>query len=577
VINCDLHSPTATLFRRYFLAVACLAMSSPGSARSQENTATFRSKVNVVQVPVVVRDARGRAIGNLTQSDFAIFDKGKRQTISSFSVTQRQANSSIALMQHSTNAADFAVPQASKAEITKAVDSTAGKIQQQQHIIYIFDDLNVSFTDMAGVRQAAGQYFRTSLQTTDLAAIHTFSGRTSLAFTNDHTKLEEAVTKLRFRDGIGPHAVSPCPDVSYYLADLIMNKGDQRALDAVAIQTVECAHVIRPIAELMARAASTQELSAGEQDIYIALQTIKNAIRLLAGMPGQRLIVLTSPGFYAQTPHGARNMSETLDLAARNNVTVSTLDARGIVMLGQMDAIHKRERSKQEMEYYGQREQANSDVLAELADGTGGRHFTNNNDLKAGFEQLTEAPEFSYVLGFTPTSMKTDGSFHALKIRLAGRTGLSLQARRGYYALAPESSDEIAKGEMHELVFSREERKDLSTSFKLQTSKSKSGDSKLTVVTRLDPKGLHFEKVDGRSCDSLTIVAALFDTDGGYVAGVTKTINLRLTDETLVQLSGGINVPADFAVKSGIYLARVVVREGNGGATSAQNGAVPVP
>jgi hypothetical protein len=32
-----------------------------------------------------------------------------------------------------------------------------------------------------------------------------------------------------------------------------------------------------------------------------------------------------------------------------------------------MDAMHKRERSKQEMEYYGQREQANSDVLADLA------------------------------------------------------------------------------------------------------------------------------------------------------------------------------------------------------------------
>jgi VWFA-related protein len=219
-------------------------------------------------------------------------------------------------------------------------EAAPGQIQPQRHIIYIFDDLNVSFADMAAVRQAAVQYFKTSLQAADKAAIHTFSGRASLAFTGNHAKLEEAVTKLRFRQGIGPHAVSPCPDVSYYLADLIINKGDQRALDAVAIQTVECAHVIRAIAELMARAASIQELSAGEQDIYIALRSIKNAIRLLAGTPGQRLIVLTSPGFFAQTPHGVRNMSETLDLAARNNVMISTLDARGIVMLGQMDAMH---------------------------------------------------------------------------------------------------------------------------------------------------------------------------------------------------------------------------------------------
>jgi VWFA-related protein len=579
VIDCDLQSPAATLFRGYFLAAGFLAASLASAATAQENAATFRSGVNVVQVPVVVRDAHGHAVGNLTQGDFEVFDKGKRQTISSFSVIQRSANSNSSstqqTQQQSIPASDSGSREVSGAEATHGPEMAAAKIQQQRHIIYVFDDLNVSFTAMAGVRAAALQYFKTHFQATDWAAIHTFSGRTSLTFTNDHTKLEEAVTKLQFRQGIWEHAVSPCPDVSYYLAKLILNAGDQRALDAVAIQTVECAHVIRPIAEQMVKAASARVLAVGEQDIYIALQTVKNAIALLAGMPGERLIVLTSSGFFAQTPRGIRTTAEILDLAARNNVIINVLDARGIVMLGQMDAMHERERSKQEMEYYGQREQANSDVLAELAGSSGGRYF-HNDDLKAGFARLTEPPEFSYVLGFTPTSMKTDGSFHALKIRLPGQKGLSLQARRGYYALAPESPEEMARMEMHELVFSRQERRDLATSFKLQTSKSQSGDSKLRVITKLDPKGLHFEKIDGRSCDSVTIVAALFDTEGGYVAGVTKTVNLRLSDESLAQMSGGINVPADFAVKPGIYLARVVVREANGGATSAQNGAVPI-
>jgi hypothetical protein len=61
------------------------------------------------------------------------------------------------------------------------------------------------------------------------------------------------------------------------------------------------------------------------------------------------------------------------------------------------------------------------------------------------------------------------------------------------------------------------------------------------------------------------------------VAGLTKTVNLKLSDATLAQVSAGIDVPSDFAVKPGIYLARVVVRETKGGAMSAQNGAVPVP
>jgi len=43
---------------------------------SQEAPVTFSSKVNLVQVPVVVRDAQGRVVGNLKKEDFQLFDKG---------------------------------------------------------------------------------------------------------------------------------------------------------------------------------------------------------------------------------------------------------------------------------------------------------------------------------------------------------------------------------------------------------------------------------------------------------------------------------------------------------------------
>jgi VWFA-related protein len=527
-----LPQPTVALLRGCLLSVVLLTR----SASSQEDNSVFHSRVNVVQAPVVVRDAQGRAVGNLTQNDFQLFDKGKRQTITSFLVVKRSAETQ-----------SFQPPEARAAGATGSAEAAVQNSHSERHIVYVFDDLNNAFSDLAALREAALGHFKTGLLVTDRVAIYTFSGRSTLPFTGDPMKLDETVTKLRLRPSVR-HAITPCPDVSYYLANLILNVGDTRALDAVIKQTVECSH--NPLAaRQMAEAAAKQELSNGEQDIYTAFRTIKNAIRLLAGMPGQRLIVLASPGIFAQTPNGIRNMTETLDLAARNKVVISTLDARGIVTLGRMDASLIKERSKGEVEYYGLSAQVNSDFLAELADGTGGTFFHNNNDLKAGLGRLTDVPEFSYVLGFTPTSLKTDGSFHAMKIRLPNAKQFSVQARRGYYALAPVSAEDAATAEMRDAVFSREERKGLPSGFKLQISRTNTGDSKLTVVTKVDPKGLHFEKINGRNCDSLTIVSALFDTDGGYLAGTTKTINLKLRDETLAQMSAGISVPSDFDVK----------------------------
>src|ERR1700722_14155547 len=53
---------------------------------SHQAPATFSSRVNLVPVPVVVRDRAGRAVGSLRQEDFQLFDKGKAQVISRFSI-----------------------------------------------------------------------------------------------------------------------------------------------------------------------------------------------------------------------------------------------------------------------------------------------------------------------------------------------------------------------------------------------------------------------------------------------------------------------------------------------------------
>jgi len=56
-------------------------VTSHADVTSHESAVTFSGKANLVSVPVVIRDAEGRAVGNLKQEGFQLFDKGKIQTI----------------------------------------------------------------------------------------------------------------------------------------------------------------------------------------------------------------------------------------------------------------------------------------------------------------------------------------------------------------------------------------------------------------------------------------------------------------------------------------------------------------
>jgi len=439
------------------------------------------------------------------------------------------------------------------------------------------------FADVAYVRTAAEAHFRNGLPPPDHAAIDTFSGRDTLEFTRDIQKLEETVTKLRWRPPAG-QGEKTCPNVSYYLADLILVKGDSQALQALVQHTMACAHARPEVARQIALAAVNQELMVGPQDTQVALRTLRRAIRRLSAMPGQRILVLASPGFFAPTDEAVKAMADVLDFAAKSDVIISGLSVRGVVVADDEEDVTKRAGAPGRPQtrlswarYQRESVRANGDVLKELADGSGGTVFRNNNDLKVGLDRISAAPEFSYVLGFTPTALKPDGSFHPLKVRLTDSKGLSIESRHGYYATQRDAQDRTAVADIDDAIFSRNQVNDLPVLLQTGYSKPYSGDdAKVLVVAKIDPKPLHFHKKDGLSCDSLIVVAALFDSEGGYVAGTKKTVNLRLSDETLTKPDPGVTLRWEFNVKSADYLVRFVVREADSKAATTLNRTVAI-
>ena len=99
-----------------------------------------------------------------------------------------------------------------------------------------------------------------------------------------------------------------------------------------------------------------------------------------------------------------------------------------------------------------------SDGMGTLAQDTGGILYENNNDLEAGFRRVAAIPDTSYTLAFSPENLKHDGAFHPLKVTLVSAKGLSVQARKGYYA--PKRAEDLAvqeKEDIQDAVFSTNE------------------------------------------------------------------------------------------------------------------------
>jgi VWFA-related protein len=537
---------------------------------THDEPATFRARVNLVLVPVVVRDRQGRALGNLKQEDFQLFDKGKPQVISKFSIEKSGGQ---------------AAEPAQTSEATAAGQSqepAAPAGMPERFVAYLFDDVHLVFGDLARVRDAAGRHMSTSLQPTGRAAVYSTSGQTMLEFTDDRDKLRETLARLQPLPIARPMMME-CPDVSYYLADMIQNKSDPMALQAATMETMACMNLApseRAVAEQTARTAAQRALVSGDQETRVALSVLMDVVRRMSAMPGQRTIVLASPGFL--TPELQQEKTDVLDRAIHSNVMINSLDARGLYADSTSDASRQTlsvGASRIKDQYQRDSDRAQSDVLAELASGTGGAFFQNNNDLDEGFRRLAVAPECFYVLGFSPQNLKLDGSFHALKVALKPPGDLSLSARRGYYAPKHLSDAvETAKREIEEALFSREEMRDIPVELHTQFFKSTGQDARISLLVRLDVRHLRFRKEDGRNRDNLTVVSGLFDRNGNYVIGNQKRIEMRLRDDTLEnRLGSGLTVRTSFDVKPGSYMIRLVVREDEGQLMAAQNGAVEIP
>jgi VWFA-related protein len=398
------------------------------AAPPQSTPAKIEVKVNSVLVPVVVRDAQGHAVGNLTKEDFQIFDNGKRRVISGFSVEKRgAAETQVKIGEAETGVA------ASEA-------ASASPKRELQFVVFLFDDLHLVPADTVAIKAGAIKALSGVLAEGGMASVNSIWGRDNSGVTNDRDKLEGTIKNIQVMRNPYQRTGHECPNVDLYHADQIENRHDIHAFGVAVGETIVCAHLdpvtMINLAETMVHEAAQLSLALGEQDVRTTLIYIRDLVRNMGNLPGQRTLILISPGFYTGIP-GARILeSEVMDTAAHANVTISTLDARGLYTTGPKaeDELNGGTHVTQEqIRSHVESLTGIEDVMAGLADASGGTFFHNSNDIEGGLKRLASAPEYVYLLEFSLDKVKADGKFHSLKVKV-DRGGLTLQARKGYFA-----------------------------------------------------------------------------------------------------------------------------------------------
>ncbi|HEX5107975.1 MAG TPA: VWA domain-containing protein [Vicinamibacterales bacterium] len=168
------------------------------------------------------------------------------------------------------------------------------------------------------------------------------------------------------------------------------------------------------------------------QAIRHSFQAIQDISERLGAVTGRRKAILWINGSVPFDPSeisgdAARQGSvafmqrDAVRAATRNNVALYAIDPAGLTTSQGLGELQR------------------AGALRALAEETGGEAIVGTNNPRPGIERIVARSSTYYLLGYYPSMDHRDGKFHNVSVRVS-RPGLSVRAKKGYYATAGGSA-----------------------------------------------------------------------------------------------------------------------------------------
>ena len=542
----------------------------PESARPRFGTSTA-----AVVVDVIVRDRKGNPITDLTRDDFEVFENGTPQAILDFERVLPAADAGATVRADTTTTTSQSAP------------AGAGTLQGQSVVAVVFDWL----TEQSRVEAwKAASTLTGLLDDTDYIGVFMLDEvlRPLVPYTRDVAALQYAFDRAVTR---------PRPGTVRDSGILSSSLVKQTDLPLVASAESPTGAGVTPTGAGpadAAMAAMLERLMAWDRYINrtrqgdLVSEGLTALVRELGQMPGRKSVVLFSEGL-ALTERSKSSFEQLEDLANSNNVTFYTLDAAGL-------RVHSRQQLTAQQLPAGESVSTGiaddaiarrvellwtdpSGGLEPLAERTGGFHIGDTNDLKSGFARVNEDRRYHYLLGYSSTNPRLDGTFRKIDVKVR-RPDVRVRARSGYVASPKAVPTDTRAYEAPLLAALKQVPEPHALPFQPRavSTPMKGQPGLVSLIAAVPAESFEFKQDGGRYDGEALILARVVSGGGEVLATQSQVYDLNGTTERLDALKqGGILFFRTPEVGAGAHTVEWVVRDGISGRDSVMRSRVDVP
>lgn len=165
------------------------------------------------------------------------------------------------------------------------------------------------------------------------------------------------------------------------------------------------------------------------------------------------------------------------------------------------------------------------ETMDALAEGTGGKAFYNSNDISSSLRAAMDDSRMTYEIGYYPTDVKWDGSFHTLTVQVK-KTDVAVRSRKGYFALPPVAPNaDSVRAIVANAVASPLDATALNLAVRMKADEHGAG--RFSAMLFFDPRAIQVQPKDGGFAGNIDIVLAQISEKEEVVHDDQQSLPLR--------------------------------------------------